>query len=475
MKIKHLIYIFFILIILTIERWLILIETDHPNYTFTNFLEVQLFLIYLVICYKSIKKFGLYNLFTLFLFTLGLFNYMKIFFGLFFPDNYRNVISIIPIDLTEKAVQETIWVFILFTISMYFSYLVSLNNIKKKKVYILNSLKEGWSFSFDHKMFTIGRAVMLLTFPFVLYRCYIEVTFFSGLSFTEIYIGGSQAIPIPPYIRALSVFYQVGFMMILGSRPSKRLFYIYSVLYVLSVTPYLLIGLRNQFALTLVTLLWYYIKVFNAKIKLSKILMPVLVLIILLQITSIYREGGEITYAILTLIPMFLTYQSTSMYVLALYIENRDKIIPHNYPYFLDPAIGWITGADGQSLEVLEKRSSLGHQMVYTLSPDAYLGGMSFGSSCIAELYEFGFIGVVIGSVVLGWTIAKFDLNVKMNRYYLLLSFFFCSYVLIAPRSTFLPSIYFLLRYILVYGIIFIFWLVFKEVFKNKLKAKNEI
>jgi hypothetical protein len=147
-------------------------------------------------------------------------------------------------------------------------------------------------------------------------------------------------------------------------------------------------------------------------------------------------------------------------------------IIPHSYPYFLDPAIGWLSGVDGQSLEVLEKRSSLGHQMVYTISPDAYLGGMSFGSSCIAELYEFGFIGIVIGSIIMAWAIAKFDLNIKMNRYYLLLSFFFCSYLLLAPRSTFLPNIYFLLRYVFVYGVIFLLWLVYKEVFKQKVMVK---
>lgn len=472
MKIKHLIYLFFIFIVLAIERWLITLESINSNLAFTNFLEIQLFVAYIMICHKSIKKFGLYNLFTLFMFTLGLFNFMKIFYGLFFPDNYRDVVSMIPIDINERTVQETIWVFTLFTVTMYLCYSISVNKIKKKQAYVLDSLKGGWAFSFDNKMFTIGRAVMLLSFPFVLYRCYIEITFFSGLSFTEVYIGGSQAIPIPSYIRTLTVFYQVGFMMILGSRPSKRLFFIYSGLYVLSVLPYLVIGLRNIFALTVLTLLWYYIKVFNAKIKMWKILIPIILFIILLQITSIYRDGEEVTAAILTLIPMFLTYQSTSMYVLALYIQHRDVIIPHSYPYFLDPAIGWLSGVDGQSLEVLEKRSSLGHQMVYTISPDAYLGGMSFGSSCIAELYEFGFIGIVIGSIIMAWVIAKFDLNIKMNRYYLLLSFFFCSYVLLAPRSTYLPNIYFLLRYVFVYGVIFLLWLVYKEVFKQKVIVK---
>lgn len=468
MKIKHLLYLFFILVVLASERWLISLETINSNLTFTNFLEIQLFVVYLAICYKSIKKFGLYNLFTLFLFTLGLFNFMKIFYGLFFLDNYRDVVSIIPIDLNEKAVQETLWVFTLFTVVISLSYSISVIKIKKQQSQIQKVLSDGWAYSFDRKMFTIGRAVMLLTFGFVLYRCYIEVSFFSGLSFTEVYIGGSQAIPIPSYIRTLTVFYQVGFMMILGSRPSKRLFFIYSALYITSVLPYLVIGLRNMFALTVLTLLWYYIKVFNAKIKMWKILIPIVLFIILLQVTSIYREGGEVTSAILTLIPLFLTYQSTSMYVLALYIQNRNIIIPHSYPYFLDPAIGWLTGVDGQSLEVLEKRSSLGHQMIYTISPDAYLGGMSLGTSCIAELYEFGLIGVVIGGVIMAWVIAKFDLKIKTNRYYLLLSFFFCSYLLIAPRNTFLPNIYFLLRYLLVYCIISLLWLVFKEVFKKK-------
>lgn len=468
MRTKYLIYIYIISIILVAER-IFITQKEINGYTlFTKFLEIQLFVVYLGVCYWSIKKYGIFNLFSLFILTLGLFNYMKIFYGLFFADDYRAVVSIIPIELSEKSVQETIWVFTLFTVVISLSYSIWVNKIRQKQTKVMDKLKNGWAFSFDEKSFKIGRAVMLLTFPFVLYRCYIEVTFFSGLSFTEIYIGGSQSIPIPTYVRILSVFYSVGFMMILGSRPGKKSFFIYSGLYIISVFPYLIIGLRNQFALTLVTLLWYYVKVFNAKIKIWKIFIPTLVFIIALQLISINREGGELKSTVFALIPLFLTYQSTSMYVLALYIEKRDVIMPHSYPYFLDPVIGWLTGLDGQSLEVLEKRSSLGHQMIYTLSPDAYLGGMSLGTSCIAELYEFGIIGILLGCFILAWGVAKFDLNIKLNRYYLLLAFFFCSYLLIAPRNTFLPNIYFLLRYILVYGVIYlIFGLKRKFLTKN--------
>lgn len=468
MKVKNLICFFIIFICLAVERVFIYFNEINSNPLFTNFLETQLFIFYLIICFWSIKKYGLFNLFTLFIFTLGLFNFMKIFYGLFFHDNYRDVASIIPIELTEKSIQETIWVFTLFIIIVSLSYSIWVNKIKIKQACSKVKSKDGWFYLFDKKTFVIGRAVMLFTFPFVLYRCYIEIVFFSGLSFTEIYIGGSQSIPIPSFIRVITVFYNVGFMMILGSRPSKKIFYIYINLYIISIFPYLIIGLRNQFALTILVLLWYYVKVYDARIKIWKIIIPVIISIIVLQLISINREGGELTTTVFALIPLFLTYQSTSMYVLALYIENRKVIMPHNYPYFLDPAIGWLTGVDGQSLEVLEKRSSLGHQMIYTLSPDAYLGGMSLGTSCIAELYEFGIIGIIIGGSIMAWGIAKFDLNIKTNRYYLLFAFFFCSYLLIAPRSTFLPNIYFLIRYLLVYCIIFLIWLIYKEIFKIK-------
>ncbi len=464
MKIKHIIYFLLIFLTLGTERLFIEFIEINKNLSFTNFLEVQLFIIYIIICYWSIKKFGIFNLFTLFVFTLGLFNFMKIFYGLFFQDDYRNVNSMIPIKLNEKSIQETLWVFTLFTLSITLFYSIWISKINSNKYY---KLKNQWSFEFNLKYFKIGQSFMLITLPFVLYRCYIEIKFFSGLSFNEIYIGGSKSIPIPSLIRIISVFYNVAFMMILGSRPDKKKFYIYAGLYMISVFPYLLIGLRNQFALTIVTLLWYYTKVYNTNIKLWKIVLLSAIAMIGFQLVSINRDGGELTTSIFSLIPLFLTYQSTSMYVLGLYIENKDIIMPNSYPYFLDPAIGWLTGVDGQSLEVLEVRSSLGHQMIYTLSPEAYLSGMSLGSSCIAELYEFGIIGIIIGTFLMAWGMVQLENNLKTNKYYLLLSFFLCSYFLIAPRSTFLPNIYFLLRYILVFGVIHFIWLFYIELIKR--------
>lgn len=436
MKLQSIIRDAIILICLILE-YIVLLNVKNDLFE-SYFLELQLGLVYCLTLFFVLKKVHWYHLLPLFLFIFGLFNFMKIFFNIFEEAKLTDVNTIVSTNFKKITYHKMLLVYSVFIIVISLVSDFFLESEKKKTI------------GFFEKYFVIGKYSMFITFPLVIYRGVIEISFLSGQSFTELYVGGSSSVPIPSYVRIGTIIFQVGYMFILGSMPSKKVFYKYSFLYLLSIIPNLFIGLRNTFGLNLLAMVWFYLNCYTHKIRLIKILVPGIILILFLQWIAIFREGSTLDASVFSLLPLFLSYQSTSMYVLALYIENQQQVLSSNYPYVLDPLVSWYLGADGQTMETIQQRSSLGHDLVYFLNPEIYLSGMSFGTSCIAELYEFGILGVIFGALIMSIAIIYFQNKFQENRILLLASLFVSTYFLIAPRSNFLPNFYFLFRYVII-------------------------
>lgn len=417
--------------------------------TFTSFLELQLAVIYFFALIQSFIKFGIFNCYSIFLLTTGLFNFMKIFLGWMIGDNYREAYSLIHINLPENVVQEMLILYGSFLIALHCTYLFFWEKWRVKFE------TEHRKIVIDTSLLKLGKQVMFIFSIFALWRCYVEIEYILKNG-QLIYLEGSSGIPIPFLVRLFCIFFQVGYMMVLASLPPKNVFLKYSLFYLLTQLPYVMIGLRGVFVVVILFILWYLYTIYDYKISLKKILLPAATFIIFLQIVAITRVGEEVSHSIFMLLPLFLTSQSQSMYVLGLYIQYKDSIMAHNSPFILDTLIGWMTGADGQSLEVLDARSSLGHQLVYSLNPDYYLSGMSLGTTNIAELYEFGILGVIIGGILYAIFLARFALKVKYSRTWLLFSFFLFSSIALSPRAAYFPSLYSFIRILIVYFIIII-------------------
>ena len=413
-------------------------------------LEFQLAILYFVFLIQAFVKFGVFNGYSIFLLTTGLFNFMKIFLSWMIGDNYREAYSLIHIDLPENVVQEMLILYSSFSVALHCTYMFFWEKWHVKFE------SEHKKISIDNSLLKLGKQVMLIFSIFAIWRCYIEIGYILKNG-QLIYLEGSSGIPIPFFVRLFCIFFQVGYMMVLASLPPKRVFFKYSLFYLLTQLPYVLIGLRGVFVVVILFILWYLYTIYDYKISLKKILLPAAAFIIFLQIVAITRVGEEMSQSVFMLLPLFLTSQSQSMYVLALYIQYKDAIMEHNYPFVLDTLIGWMTGKDGQSLEVLEARSSLGHQLVYSLNPDYYFSGMSLGTTNVAELYEFGILGVIIGGILYAIFLAKFMIKVKYSRTWLLLSFFLFSSIALAPRGGYFPSLYSFIRLLIVYFVIVIF------------------
>lgn len=449
-------------LILILEYFLIL-GNIFQDKKFSHFLEIQLFVVYIASLIIIWRLYGFNSLFSIFLLCLGLFNFQRIFWGYFLDLDYRMPdVSLYP-ALTEITVQKTLYFYTVFTFTLTHYYSRFDREYKEKKT------NNNYGITTDRNLIRIGKYLIIFFLPFVFYRGILEFVALIGRSFTDIY-AENAFIDIPWYLKISSIFFQLGFMMLLGGKPPIKTFYIFGFIYLITFVPNLLIGLRAMFAVGFLFLFWYYTNIYNKKINIIKTLIFLFSIILLLQYIAFIRVDSETETNLFRSMLTFLISQSQSMYVLSYYIQYEDIVNNINtYPYLLDPFISWAFPS-GQSLDVLNVRSALGHQLTYVINPDYYLGGASLGTSFIADIYEFGLLGVFIGAIIFSFFISSFNKLYYKKKIIFIFSMFFVQYFFMAPRSTFLPNIYFLVRYLVIF--IFIYFLFD---FKNGIFSKKKL
>lgn len=406
--------------------------------TYTFFLELQLFLIYWLCFIYSIYKYGAFHLYTLYLFVFGIFGLYKFFFDLLFGIDFRDTFAIVDIQLSEAVVQKSIIIYTIFlsVLHAFFTFYSKRSNL------IMNTLRH------DVSMTHLAKRIMLLFYPAAILRVFIEIKFIlsSGVS---IYILGANA-DVPIIIKVLELFFQCGYLILLASFPRKRDFIKYSSLYFITDLPYLILGQRFTIVVDLMFMMFYYFRMYNITVRFKRLIIPGFVMIILLQLVALTRRGNEIGgITIWQMIPLFLSSQSTSMYVLPLYMQNMN--IPHSYPFILDPVMIFFIHSTGQNFDSLENRSSLGHQLIYEISSNAYFNGVSLGTTQIAELFEFGLLGIILGAAIYAYFINLVNTKIQVSEKWRFASFILITSILAAPRNTYLPNLYLLAKIWLVY------------------------
>jgi oligosaccharide repeat unit polymerase len=312
----------------------------------------------------------------------------------------------------------------------------------------------------------IGFYLMVIFFAFAFYRAILEFRILYG-NRALLFLQGSANIGLPLYIRLSSVFFEVGFLLFVASFPSKKQFIRASIVYFLVILPNIIIGNRMQIASMTLYVLWFLGRFYGVKISKIKALVGVLLGIVLLQIIGIFRTGDSVSeISVSNLIMSFLSSQSNSFEILPLYTSYKDAMPPHVYPYLFDSMFGGLIGVTGQNYEVLLRRAGLGSHLTYTLNPNYYFAGGSIGTSYIAELYEFGLIGIVVGSVFLSFYIIQFQRYVGKSRFVLLFSYYFFYSIVSSPRASLLPAIYVFAKLLLVICIVLIGYnLIFRKKF----------
>ena len=204
--------------------------------------------------------------------------------------------------------------------------------------------------------------------------------------------------------------------------------------------------------LTLLYIIWYYYHfIFLEKPKKQLVLLIIPIIFGLVAIASIRNNVG------IDFKDVFLTFfidQGTSLLIIQGLIAYQNEFINTGLPYILEPLSfkEYIFGLHFPSLS---------NQLGTFVNMDRVSNGATLGSSFLGELYDLGFTGFILNSLLLGGFINYFSKKVLHSRIALLFSYLILYTLWWMPRSHFLPSLKMLI-YLLV------FWVIFKLITRKK-------
>lgn len=136
-----------------------------------------------------------------------------------------------------------------------------------------------------------------------------------------------------------------------------------------------------------------------------------------------------------------------------------DNLVGNSYPLF--------------TVEAATCMNKFSNMISYTISPYGYFNGYGMGSSFIAELlYDFGYIGVFVGTFIIGAILGRFT-KWNQNTYIgQALMFIFMYYLFSLPRASYCNPLAQILSASCIITFVFIFGLSKKS--KDKIKDVNK-
>lgn len=319
--------------------------------------------------------------------------------------------------------------------------------------------------SFTKTLQVVSLIFFAVTMVFYLATQIEKLVFMQGREYEEIYTSFSSR--LPGVIQTIASMMKYALCIFLATLPPKKLAFIPLALYVISGLPDLIIGIRNTIVLNVIFVLLYYLlrdiledhSTWFGKTEKVLVILLCPIVLLLLSAYNYIRAGETVSLGIWDSIVDLFYKQGVSYDVLCLAYEalpDLPDVVSKNYTF--GPFTDYITrGSLGQLLfgsvplgsqnsEILAiYGNSFAHSMSYIAHPE-YLQGHGWGSSYLLELFaDWGYLGVILGSFVLGGFLSSMVYSFKkstMTRIIILLcamQIFFC------PRSSALSWLLFII------------------------------
>lgn len=283
--------------------------------------------------------------------------------------------------------------------------------------------------------------VFLVSFVFYCFQEGEKLLYIWDKSYLKYYSGFQQQLPF--WIYTIASFMKYSLCVYLATLPTKKRALVPLVLYVISNIPALIIGVRNPIVLSILFVLAYYVlrNVIDEKEKwfgrFEKVSMAICIPggILFLAVYGYVRSNQTIkSYNPLKLFEDFFYSQGVTLNVLTRGYGHRFNLPQREFRnYTFGGIIDYVIhGRVGQILFGTEAlpdgnhwlngrvSNNLSHNLSYLLMEDNYLKGRGLGSSYILENYiDFGYVGVVLFSIILGglliWFVHGFGHNMLVN------------------------------------------------------------
>lgn len=428
-------------------------------------LGAYIYMLNLVVCisfglnvYLAVRKRGFPSLEVLFLGCLFLFNISRLFLYIFGIYDFMNsTYATFPVFAWEDKTAITVLNSYLIFLSVMALYLC----IHEKKWYGMSVKRR---FPAESQVLTICYGVFLICAP--IYALYLmrQVAVVSSVGYGGLFNGAvEQAFHPGPLFSVSRLAFTIAIGMVCALERNERRFNVAFLVYILVIAIQLLQGSRLEVIVEVLFFLYMRFRLFNRRIPLLWAAAFLVVGILGIYFVACLRSNTLSSFSIGGALRYFFVSMSGSLNVPAYYLQNKEALSNNAYPYILDPIVRlfhviWRPElVNGQSLELIAGRSSLSHQITFHISSSYYLSGAGVGSNFLAELLEFGIPGVLFGSVLLVKLISLLDENLGRSYYLRFMGSAFVGKIFITPRAEFFYDTYNLVKYGLIFGVIYLF------------------
>lgn len=419
--IVHFIVIFFVFFIKNIIIF-------NNEYLEMKFLEYLLMAVYIYVFATGKIYLSWLNSYMIFLYTIFLFNFTRIALDIV---NYREfgwATKFANYYFFYDVRNEIINVFIFILLFTHLGFILAISFEKKCEFLEIRNLKNN-KFYLD-----IGLFLFMISLVPLSYKMFIQLKIIMKSGYESYYTGILKGIEYPLFTKGSGTIMTIGFLIFLISIPSKKQFLTVSSLYLLVKLLDSFKGARAIFLTQLLFIMWYYAKVYRVKIKLKTMLKLIVFTVIFSQILVSIRSKKIFSLDLINGIYNFLFSQGVSYLVLGYMIDLKEMVVGvGKYPYIFQGILGFKP----QSLETLNTTNSLADKLTYILNSKAYLRGEGIGSNYMAELYDLGYIWIIVISIILGFCIIKYEKFMLKNRFLLLTSYYFIPNLFYIPRGSF--------------------------------------
>lgn len=395
--------------------------------------------VYIITLIFSIQISGIMSVYSIYLITSAFFIYDCIFISLFSDENFLNIIFPVKTSFTK----ETGFIFInICILTLYFTNIAyALCRFRKRKQ-IENKYIE------DKELKKISIFILIISIFPCLYKAYIQISFIRANGYLSAFNGDLERLSYPFWTAGCFIIFFAGYFLFLASKPNKREYLIFSILYLFNNFILSLKGARTPFLAALVFVVYWWNNNYGKKVKLKKLIfLGAFVIVFTIGMENVRngygdglgkqeeKRGKELLLSV-------LLEQTTSRAVPLTIIEKDLKY--HEFPFIFSPiadiVLKKIYPSEGQSLVSATKYNDISQVTTMYYSLKMVLFGQGLGGAFLGEMYDFGKeFGVIFLSILIGIIFALTDLHSKKYSNVMVpIYVIFISNFIMLPRSRFL-------------------------------------
>lgn len=462
-KFVYRIIVFFILIVLFFLYWLLETNIVYTFYGYIYF-AAPFVIIFLLFTELFLYKTYLFELKNIFLFTSLIFFFGSTLVRSVFEIDVFQLDSLVVENFDPKLLDKASLIILISIITIY---------LVARNAFEIVSPK----FIFNHFFFRLGKKLMTFSIPFVFLQYLFEFYYIFKNGYLAIYSIGLNNIDYPlPFLRFSYYFFFIGYFLVVISNCSYVIFKKYSYIFLFFALLNSLKGGRAEIMIPICYFLWISNLIYGKRLQIKKIIYLFLLVLLSANFLSQFRTDND-SLPISKIFYSVIASQGRSTQTFALYLKNSEELDNLENCFIIAnlavPIINFQHPEaynQGQNIESVKYSKNFKLIITYFLNESYYLAGGGIGGTYIAELYQFGIIGVIFFSLIFGTYLRyhKFFFNIPYIKF---ISFFLFSHIFIISRAEYFPNTYILIKYILIYVAIYVLLIIInKKIIYNNAK-----